>query len=97
MEKLYIINNIGCDATTKAVVKLEDNVFNIIKDSFKSINKSSYYDCMPRIYIEEYIIGNDPYDYKAGYVKKELSELDDKWDYSFIDGLFYKTYDFAEL
>lgn len=93
MEKLYIINNIGCDARTNSVVKLDEDIFEKIKAIFETINKSSYYDCMPRIYIEEYIVKDKDID---EWCKESLSEYDDKWDYSCVEECYYKTYYIGE-
>ena len=52
-EKLYYINNEGCDATTYGLVRISDGDFPKFKSFIENLNKNSTYGCMPKIYIDE--------------------------------------------
>lgn len=48
-EKLYFIENQGCDATTYGIARISDEDFPKFKTIIENLNKNSTYGCMPRI------------------------------------------------
>lgn len=50
---LYEITNIGCDDETCNTFDLTENEYKFLNMIFTELNKQSYYDCMPKIYIEK--------------------------------------------
>lgn len=57
MEKLYYIENEGCDATTHGLVRISDEDFPKFKSFVENLNKNSTYGCMPRIHV--YLVDED--------------------------------------
>lgn len=54
MKKKYIINIEGCDDETTFVMELTDYEVQIILEVARKSQKTSYYGCMPKMYVEEY-------------------------------------------
>lgn len=52
-EKLYYVQNVGCDATTYGLVRITDDGFPKFKSFIENLNKNSTYDCMPKIHLYE--------------------------------------------
>lgn len=86
-EKLYYIENRGCDATTYGLVKISDNDFPKFKSFVENLNKNSYYGCMPKIHVfeininelKEFTYNHDLGIWDEGYVEKdEVLYLDNK-------------------
>jgi hypothetical protein len=50
----YKIENCGCDDVTVGVIDLTQQEFQILNRVFEELNKNSYYNCMPKIYIERW-------------------------------------------
>ena len=48
-EKLYYIENRGCDDTTCGIAIISDEDFPKFKDIIVNLNKNSTYGCMPKI------------------------------------------------
>jgi hypothetical protein len=48
-EKLYFIENKGCDDTTRGLAIITDEDFPKFKDIIENLNKNSNYGCMPTI------------------------------------------------
>ena len=53
MEKLYYLENCGCDDTTHGLVRIPDEDFPKFKTFIENLNKNSTYGCMPRIHVYE--------------------------------------------
>ena len=49
LKKPYLINNIGCDDTTTAIIELTQDEFDFLNNIFQQINKNSSYSCQPKI------------------------------------------------
>lgn len=47
--KLYFIENCGCDATTRGLIRLNEQDFIKFKEFVQNLNKNSTYGCMPTI------------------------------------------------
>lgn len=54
----YIINIVGCDDETTFVMELTDYEASIILEVARKSQSTSTYDCMPKMYIEEYTKNN---------------------------------------
>lgn len=50
-EKLYFINNSGCDDDTYGLVIIPDEVFPRFEQFIKNLNKNSTYGCQPTIQV----------------------------------------------
>ena len=92
-EKLYFIENQGCDATTYGLVSLNDDELPKFKSFIENLNKNSYYGCMPVISVYRINMSNLK---EINYNPKA-----EVWDADYIDkeNVFYlddKTYTFAE-
>ena len=48
-KKPYLIENIGCDDTTTAILELTQQEFDFLNNIFEKINKNSSYGCQPKI------------------------------------------------
>lgn len=48
----YKITNVGCDDVTEGAFELTQEEFRILNRVFEELNKNSFYNCMPKIYIE---------------------------------------------
>lgn len=57
MDKLYYIENAGCDDETQGLAIISDDIFPIFKNIITDLNKNSTYVCMPTIKV--YQISND--------------------------------------
>ena len=53
MDKLYYIENCGCDDTTCGLVRISDEDFPKFKSFVENLNRNSTYGCMPKIYLYE--------------------------------------------
>lgn len=53
MERLYYIENQGCDATTYGLVRISDEDFPKFETFVKNLNRNSWYGCMPKIHVWE--------------------------------------------
>lgn len=53
MNKLYYVENCGCDDTTCGLVRISDEDFPKFKDFIENLNRNSTYGCMPKIYVYE--------------------------------------------
>lgn len=51
--KKYRINVEGCDADTEIERELTDSEYAFLKEIADEITKTSRYQCMPRMYVEE--------------------------------------------
>lgn len=49
MDRLYYIENEGCDATTYGLARISDEDFPKFQSIIKNLNKNSWYGCMPKI------------------------------------------------
>lgn len=56
-EKLYLVENEGCDDTTHGLVIIPDEYFAQFKEFIENLNKNSTYGCMPTISV--YTIDQD--------------------------------------
>jgi hypothetical protein len=90
MDKLYMVNNCGCDDTTKCIIKISEEQFKFLNNVLGEINKYSSYGCMPKIYIKEYTTESNNWD--NGEIKDLLDCGDDKECFQLIDGKYYKYY-----
>ena len=76
--KLYFIENCGCDATTRGLIRLNEQDFIKFKEFVENLNKNSTYGCMPTIEVYE-------------IEENQLKEIDinnlqeDVWADDFID------------
>lgn len=50
----YKIENVGCDDVTVGVLDLTQEEFQILSRVFEELNKNSFYNCMPKIYIKRW-------------------------------------------
>ena len=92
-EKLYYVNNEGCDATTYGLVRISDEDFPKFKTFIENLNKNSTYGCMPTIHlyeideskIREYTQNSDDYvcDDDILYLDGKLYTLVNKYDWLF--------------
>ena len=48
-KKVYLIENVGCDDTTDAILELTQEEFEFLNNIFEQINKNSSYSCQPKI------------------------------------------------
>ena len=74
MDKLYYINNCGCDDTTSGIARISDEDFFKFKTIIENLNKNSTYACMPKIRVYKI-----PYD---AIVK--IDNLEDYYDYEYL-------------
>jgi hypothetical protein len=84
MEKLYYIENIGCDDTTHGLVRISDEDFPKFKSFVENLNKNSTYGCMPTI--EVYEISEDQI-----RLATEEDEEDCDWELLYLDDKKYVT------
>lgn len=92
-EKLYYVNNEGCDATTYGLVRISDEDFPKFKSFIENLNKNSTYGCMPKIHlyeideskIREYTPNSDDYvcDDDILYLDDKVYTLVNKYDWLF--------------
>lgn len=61
MKKKYIINIEGCDDETTFVMELTDYEVQIISEVARKSQETSFYGCMPRMYVEDYTKENIKY------------------------------------
>ena len=101
-EKLYYIENQGCDATTYGLVRISDKDFPKFKSFVENLNKNSYYSCMPVIHVyeidmnelREFTYNPDLSCWDEGYIDKdEVLYLNDK-TYTFREG--HNQYDYRK-
>ena len=50
-EKLYFVQNCGCDDTTNGLVIIKDDDFSKFKEFIQNLNRNSTYGCMPTIHV----------------------------------------------
>lgn len=67
-EKLYYIENEGCDDTTKGLAIITDEEFPRFKEIIENLNKNSVYGCMPEISV---------YKIDVDLVKEATEDCDD--------------------
>lgn len=79
MEKLYYIENCGCDDTTHGLVRISDEDFPKFRTFIENLNKNSTYGCMPRIHV--YLIEEDKI--------RPWTEEDCDGDKLYLDGAVY--------
>ena len=48
-KKAYLIENVGCDDTTYAILELTQTEYELLAKAFEEINKNSGYSCQPKI------------------------------------------------
>lgn len=48
-KKTYLINNVGCDDTTYAILELTQTEYEFLAKIFEKINQNSSYGCQPKI------------------------------------------------
>lgn len=53
MKKLYLIQNMGCDATTTGIAEMSDDELKRFLKLIKELNANSWYGCMPKISVYE--------------------------------------------
>jgi hypothetical protein len=92
-DNLYFIENVGCDATTYGLARINDEEFPKFKMFIENLNKNSYYSCMPTISVYKINMSN----------LKEINYNSNAevWDDDYVDKdmIFYldgKTYTFAK-
>lgn len=71
-KKEYLVENMGCDDTTYAVLKLTQKEFEFLNNIFEQINKNSSYSCQPVINfdIEAKVEKIEGYEDERDYVQK---------------------------
>ena len=92
-EKLYFVENVGCDDCTRGLVRVSDDDFPKFKEFIENLNKNSTYGCMPTIIafeISEEQIKEIVYDPNISYMSDEYVECRNIF---YLDG---KTYTFAK-
>ena len=86
--KKYLIENMGCDDITYAVLELTDEQYKFLQDVFEKINVNSSYGCQPTIHFSD-----------TPVKEIDLSKYEDEYDYrdktgdynvlKLIDGKWY--------
>lgn len=85
MDKLYYIENCGCDDTTHGLVRISDEDFPKFKTFIENLNKNSTYGCMPRIHVYEidesdiHPLTEDDCDSDKLYFNDQIYAVDREW------------------
>lgn len=86
---IYIVNQ-GCNASTYGLIEIDADKVDEYVQHINELNKSSYYDCMPKIHL-----------FKAQwdwFREVDPAELKDEWSDVIIDNRLYyngKVYTYA--
>ncbi len=89
-KKAYLIENIGCDDTTYAILELTETEYEFLTKVFEEINKNSSYYCQPKIKfnLEDKVeLVNGDYEDEFDY-RKKTNDYDS--DTKKINGKIYK-------
>ena len=87
MTNLYYIENRGCDDTTRGLVIIPDEFWDIFKTTIENLNKNSSYCCMPRIAV-----------YKIDEIMiRETTEADEEYDTLYLNGNTYVVNEYIPL